>query len=135
MLIENIKEKQPSLKYFIDVHRDSSKRYKTITEIEGITYARVLFVVGLEHDNYEDNLKIATDLNELIINKYPNLSRGIYKKSGEGVNGIYNQNLSPNLILLELGGQYNSIDEINNTINLIVPIISDYIKEKENIAN
>lgn len=135
MLIKSIKEKDPSLKYFVDIHRDSSKRYKTITEIDNLIYARVLFVVGLEHDNYEKNLEIATNLNNLITSKYPTLSRGIYKKSGAGVNGIYNQDLSPNMVLLELGGQYNSIDEVNNTINLIVPIISDYIKERENIAN
>ncbi len=135
ILLDDIKEKEPSIKYFIDIHRDSSKREKTITTIDNTTYARVLFVVGLEHENYEPNLKMATELNKRFISKEKSISRGIYKKSGKGVNGIYNQDISPNAILLELGGQYNTIEEVNNTINLLSPIIADYIKEVEGIAN
>lgn len=135
LFINEIKEKEPTIKYFIDLHRDSSKRTKTITEIDKKIYARILFVVGLEHPNYESNLLITTKLNNLIKEKYPTLSRGIYKKSGAGVNGIYNQDLSPNAVLLEMGGQYNTIEEVNNTINIIAPIIADYLKEAENIAN
>lgn len=135
ILIQDVKEKEPTLKYFIDLHRDSSKRTKTVTEIDGKIYARVLFVVGLEHKNYESNLLIATKLNNKIKETYPTLSRGIYKKSGPGVNGVYNQNLSSNAILLEMGGQYNTIEEVNNTINILAPVLADFIKKEENIAN
>ena len=38
-----------------------------------------MFLVGLEHDNYNANLKVATDINNLIKAKYPSLTRGIYK--------------------------------------------------------
>ena len=98
--LENTYQNNTSLKYFIDLHRDSSLKSKTTTTIDGKSYARVMFLVGLEHDNYNANLKVATDINNLIKAKYPSLTRGIYKKSGPGVNGIYNQDFNSNCILI-----------------------------------
>ena len=93
------------------------------------SYAKVMFLVGLEHDNYEANLKVATTLNEMIKLKYPSISRGIYKKKGPGVNGIYNQDFDSNCILIEVGGQYNSILEVSNTIDVLARILYEYIGE------
>ena len=47
-----------------------------------------MFVVGLEHDNYEENLTLAKTLNEKIKKLAPTLSRGVLEKKGPGVNGI-----------------------------------------------
>ncbi len=127
--LEAAKKNNPSLKYFIDLHRDSSSKEKTTTSIEGKSYARVMFLVGLEHDNYDANLKVATALNDMIKLKYPTLTRGIYKKSGPGVNGIYNQDFDSNCILIEVGGQYNSILEVSNTIDVLAKILYEYIGE------
>ncbi len=121
------KNKYSSLKYFIDIHRDSVNKDITTVNIDGKTYARILFVVGLEHDNYKDNIKIAEEM-EVIANKlYKGLSRGIYKKEGSGVNGIYNQDISPNSVLIELGGVDNNIDEVLNTTEAISNILYHYI--------
>lgn len=127
--LENTYQNNSSLKYFIDLHRDSSLKSKTTTTIDGKSYARVMFLVGLEHDNYNANLKVATDINNLIKAKYPSLTRGIYKKSGPGVNGIYNQDFNSNCILIELGGQYNTMLEVSNTIDILAKILYDYIGE------
>lgn len=127
--LENTYQNNTSLKYFIDLHRDSSLKSKTTTTIDGKSYARVMFLVGLEHDNYNANLKVATDINNLIKTKYPSLTRGIYKKSGPGVNGIYNQDFNSNCILIELGGQYNTMLEVSNTIDILAKILYDYIGE------
>mgnify|MGYP004518763305 CR=1 FL=1 len=125
--LEDTYKNNNSLKFFIDLHRDSSLKSKTTTSIDGKDYARVMFLVGLEHDNYNANLKVATDINNLIKEKYPNLTRGIYKKSGPGVNGIYNQDFNSNCILIELGGQYNTMLEVSNTIEVLAKILYDYI--------
>ena len=125
--LEDTYKNNNSLKFFIDLHRDSSLKSKTTTTIDGKDYARVMFLVGLEHDNYNANLKVATNINDLIKNKYPNLTRGIYKKSGPGVNGIYNQDFNSNCILIELGGQYNTMLEVSNTIEILAKILYDYI--------
>ena len=131
LLLEEIAKKYSSLKYFIDLHRDSSIYEKTTCELNGKTYAKVMFVIGLEHENYEYNKKMANTLNEKLIKVNPCLSRGILEKSGPGVNGIYNQDFNKNVILIELGGQYNKIDEANNTLKVLANILYEYIMEDE----
>ena len=126
------KNKYSTLKYFIDIHRDSVSKNMTTININGKDYARILFVVGLEHDNYKDNIKISEDLNDLFNKYYKGLSRGIYKKEGPGVDGIYNQDISPNSILIEVGGVDNNIDEVLNTTEAISNILYYYIKGENN---
>lgn len=118
-----------SLKYYIDIHRDSIGKSLSTTTINDKPYARILFVVGLEHKNYQKNLDLANKLNDLFNKHYQGLSRGVLKKEGQNVNGIYNQDISENSILIELGGVDNNIDEVLNTINAIADILNIYIKE------
>lgn len=123
--------KYSSVKLYIDLHRDAvSKEHSTVT-INNKKYAKILFVVGKEHDNYQKNLALANDLNKRITNSYPTLSRGIIEKEGSGVNGIYNQDLSENCLLLELGGYENNISEVLNTIEIISGVIKEYLDERE----
>lgn len=124
--------KYSSIKLFIDLHRDSVSHKNSTTQINGKNYAKVLFVVGKEHDNYKQNLELANYINNKIVEDYPSLSRGILEKEGSGVNGIYNQDLSSNCMLLELGGNENNISEVLNTIEIISNIIKEYIDEKGN---
>lgn len=121
------KTKYDSLEYFIDIHRDSVSASVTTTTINDKSYARILFVIGLEHDNYQANLDLANDINNLINEYYPGLSRGIYKKEGAGVDGIYNQDISPNVMLIELGGVDNTIEEVFNTIEALSVVLESYI--------
>jgi len=129
MFMESAYKDNPSLKYFIDLHRDSSKYEKTTIEIDGEKYARLLFVVGLDNKNYEPNLELAETLKQKIKDYNPNLFRGIMKKSGAGVNGVYNQDFNPKTMLIEVGGQYNNISEVNNTLKVFANILADFIKE------
>ncbi len=128
ILLEDAIKKNPSLSFFIDLHRDSSSYDITTTTIENKKYAKVLFVIGKDNPNYKSNLKMAETINAYIKEKDEKLSRGISQKGGSGVNGIYNQNVSPNAILIEVGGQYNNITEINNTLSLLAEAIHHYIK-------
>ena len=128
ILIEDTINENPSLKLIIDLHRDSSAKKVTTFTKDDTSYAKILFIVGLEHQNYESNLNLATKLNELLEAEMPGLSRGISKKSGPGVNGIYNQDLSSKSILIELGGQYNEIEELNNTLKILAKVILKYIE-------
>ena len=114
-LLEKRKQEYPSLKYFIDVHRDSLPKSRTTVTINEKDYATILFIVGLENKNYQENLSFTEKINNKLNEKYPNLSKGIYKKEGEGVNGVYNQDFSPRTILVEMGGPENSIEEVLNT--------------------
>ncbi len=129
--LEEVSKNNPSIKYFIDLHRDSVGKDKTTTTINGKSYARVMFLVGLEHENYQKNLDLATRLDELISQFDSTLSRGIYQKEGPGVNGIYNQDFSSKAILIEVGGQYNTIEEVANTIEVMARVLKDYLGELE----
>ena len=129
--LEEVSKNNPSIKYFIDLHRDSVGKDKTTTVINGKSYAKVMFLVGLEHENYQKNLDLATRLNELISQFDSTLSRGIYQKEGPGVNGIYNQDFNSKAILIEVGGQYNTIEEVANTIEVIARVLKDYLGELE----
>ena len=124
--IEEAKRKYPSIKYFIDIHRDSvTKEYSTAI-INDMSYAKVLFVVGLDHDNYKGNLDFANNVNNRLIN---GISKGIIKKSGPNVNGIYNQDISSNALLIEVGGYQNKIDEVYNTIDVLANTLKEVINE------
>lgn len=128
LLILNNKSKYNTLKYFIDIHRDSVSKEVATININNKNYARILFVVGLEHDNYQKNLDNMNALNKLCEKYYPGLSRGIYKKSGPGVNGIYNQDINEFTMLIEVGSYTNTIDEVFNTIEALSNVLYKYIK-------
>lgn len=123
------KSKYPSVKLFIDLHRDSIKKKNSTVTINKKEYAKVLFVVGKEHANYEKNLNLANKLNEKIKKNYPTLTRGIIEKEGKNVNGIYNQDVSENCVLMELGGNENNITEVLNTVDIISEIIKELFDE------
>ena len=108
---------QKDIAYFVDVHRDSVKNTKVT--IDGKDYAKIMFVLGLKNENYEENKKLLNEMNNYLNEKYPGLSRGIYEKNGDNVDGVYNQDLSSNVILIEIGGIENNIEEINNSTEIL----------------
>ena len=130
IFLEEAKKTYPTLKYFIDVHRDSLPKERTTVTIDNKNFASILFLIGLENPNYSENLAFTEKINEKINEKYPTLSKGIYKKEGEGVNGVYNQDFSPFTILVEMGGPENTIDEILNTSlafsECLIEVIDEY---------
>lgn len=129
LLMQDAKEKNPSLNYFIDLHRDSVKRGISTTTIDGKSYAKILFIVGLENPNYQKNLQMTERVQNLLEAKYPGITRSIYKKEGPGVNGVYNQDFHENTILIELGGEENTIDEVLNSTLAISDVITQIVKE------
>ncbi len=131
VFLEEAKVNYPSLKYFIDVHRDSLGRDRTTVVIDDKSYASILFLIGLENPNYQQNLEFTEKINQKINEKYPNLSKGIYKKEGPGVNGVYNQDFSPFTILVEMGGPENTIDEVLNTSLAFADCFLEVINEYE----
>ena len=129
ILLENSIINYPSLKYFVDLHRDSSSYETTTCIINDQKYAKILFVIGLENDNYEKNKDLSIKLNERLKRINECLSRGIMEKKGDGVNGVYNQDFNKNTFLIEVGGQYNTIEEVDNILNIFASILAEYIKE------
>lgn len=121
--------KYKDYKLIIDLHRDALPKEKSTTIINNKSCAKISFVIGEDYDSYETNLQVANKINDKIKEKYPSLTRGVLTKGGEASNGVYNQDLNPNIILIEIGAQENTIDEVLNTIELLAPIIGEYINE------
>jgi hypothetical protein len=44
---------------------------------------------------------------------------------------LWNQDLDENIILIELGGYQNNIEEINNTLDILSIILKEYLYEKK----
>ena len=129
VFISNAREKYPTLNYFIDLHRDSVDKNISSIEINGVSYARVLFVLGVTNRTCEDNRVMMKELHDSINKDYPKLSRGIYERDTEDWYEAYNQDISKNAILIELGAKDNTINEVLNTIDVLSKKISDYIKK------
>lgn len=49
---------------------------------------------------------------------------------GKGVNGVYNQDLAPNMLLIELGGIDNTEDELERTMAILAQAIQKAFVEK-----
>lgn len=129
--LNDSKEKNPTLKYFIDVHRDSLIKEKTTVTIHDKSYAKIIFLLGLENPNYQENLDFMTKINDKMNEKYPNLSKGIYQKEGSGVNGVYNQDNSKYTILVEIGGVDNTTDEVLNSTLAFTDCFMEVISNNE----
>ena len=72
-------------------------------------------------------MELTNKLNDIFKSYIPNISRGVIVKGGSNVNGIYNQDLNQNIVLIECGGSENTIDEVINTINVLSNVIKDYL--------
>lgn len=107
---------------YIDLHRDSAGRETTAITINNLNYAKVMFVVGTNYENYNLNLDLSTKLNNKFIEFSPDITRGIYTR-----HSVYNQDFSPNVILLELGGPYNTLEEIENTLTVFASVVNSYL--------
>ena len=121
------------LNYLIDIHRDSRRKKDTTIEINGKTYAKLAFVIGGEHANYEKNLAFANELQKRFDSSYKGLSRGVFTKKGSGTNGKFNQDLSEKAILVEFGGVDNTFEELYNSAEILAEVISDYYWQAERV--
>ncbi len=128
ILMEEAKKNNPSLEYFFDLHRDSLSYENSILKQDDKVYAKLLFVIGTDHENYQENLQWNQTLEQILEQKLPGLSRGIIEKGGSGVNGIYNQDFSSHTLLFEIGGEYNRMSEVTETILLLADALQELIE-------
>lgn len=112
-------------KLILDIHRDSLRHKYTLYEKDNKKYARILFIIGASNKDYKKNKLIADNLNTRLNNKYKGISRGVTLR--EDIS--YNQDLNNKIILIKIGGIDSTLEEVNNTMEVLAKIISDYIKE------
>lgn len=126
--IEEYLEEFPSIKYVIDIHRDSltsNDGTKTKVMSKDIDKcAQVMLVNGTVFDNWEDNLSLALKFKKAMDEKYPSLSRPIYLR-----NSRYNLDLTRGSLLLEVGTCANTLEEALKAAELSAECFASVIKQ------
>ncbi|MGI2833459.1 stage II sporulation protein P [Bacillus cytotoxicus] len=132
-IVQEAMARNKELQYFFDLHRDSARKNVTTKMIGDKSYAKLAFVIGKGNKNYAKNLQLATALHEAINQKYPGVSRGVIQKGFQTGNGVYNQDLSGQALLIEVGGVDNTADELNRSIDALAKAFSEYFWQAEKV--
>ncbi len=122
-----IKERQlenPSLIYFFDLQISTDTYNETTYESSNKAYAKIKFKVGKNSTTYKSNLEFAKTLNSKLIALNKNLSRDISLEEDN-----LNEDLSNNILVIEIGGKENTIIEVNNTLKILAKIIKETLNE------
>lgn len=123
----------PQLNYLFDIHRDSQPRDLTTATINGEDYAQIYFIIGRRNPQWEKNEEFANAIHTKLEEAYPGLSRGVWGKTASTGNAEYNQSLSENSILIEIGGPENTLEECYRTVDVLSKIIAEKILEAERV--
>ena len=108
------KQQYPSLRVFIDLHRDDGSNTKDYVTIDGQDCARMMFVVGTGENysvkpNYESNFKLAQAMTDEMEAICEGLTRPVRVKPGR-----YNQHVSDMCLLVEMGHVANTLEQAKN---------------------
>ncbi len=130
--IEQLLLENPSIEVIIDLHRDAvNEENKLVMDLNGRPTARFMFFNGmsyirdkgnisyLENPYIEDNLALSFQAQVAANEYYPGIARKIYLKAYR-----YNMHLRPKSMLIELGAQTNTVEEIMNACDPLAHIIA-----------
>lgn len=113
----------PSVKVMLDVHRDSQPRERTTVEYRGLTYARVMVVLGTDNPGWKKNEEFAKELLATMEAKCPGISAGTYPKPGR-----FNQHHCAGGLVLEIGGVENTLEECLRTSRIIAEALASLVR-------
>ena len=117
--ISEYKEKYPSIKVTIDLHRDAmtaqdGTKYKPTFEHDGKKAAQIMIMTGYDteggFDFWDENLIFAMQLQKKCEDMYPDMTRPL--NFGEYT---YNMNFNNGSLLIEVGTDVNTVDEAVRT--------------------
>jgi len=130
-IIEALK-KNDNLEYFIDLHRDSSRRKYTTLRSGDKTYARLSFVLGEQSKFYYKNKRLSEEVCSRVNKKVKGLCKAVFtKKKTKNSHGEYNQSISPRSMLIEVGGVDNTFLEAYRSIDVLVDVLTNIIKSNK----
>lgn len=113
-----------------DIHRDAIADYSYAPTVKiGEEYAaQLMFVIGtdgggLEHANWNQNLKFAVKIQEKANELYPGLFKPIVLR-----NSRYNQHLSKAAGIIEVGATGNTMEQCLASMKYLAKVISEVMK-------
>ena len=131
-------EEQDSLQMFIDVHRNayskksSMKADNEVIVINGERVAKMMFVVGTgegivggfnQKPNWKENAKLAIKITNKLNELYPGLAKPVYYRPGR-----FNQHVSTQSLLIELGSTLTTLDEVERATVYLAEAISQIVE-------
>lgn len=111
-------------KLVIDFHRDaatSSGKGKTAT-IDGKEVAAFCLVVGTKNDNYDTIRGLADKITETANQMYPGFAKAVVEKPYK-----FNGYVSDAYILLEVGNNANTIDQVNAAMPYLANVFAEVV--------
>lgn len=127
--VEEILAEYPSIQIVLDVHRDAIEsdgvRYAPVATIDGKSCAQVMIICGnVNVPQYRYNLRFASRLQSKMETLYPGLTRPLLFSERN-----YNQELTKNSFLIEMGSNSNSLDEALYAGELVGVALAELIME------
>ena len=128
--IETILQENPSIEAVIDLHRDEMPAdRRLVMELQGRPTAQFMFFNGLcrtkkgeiaqlENPYLADNLALSFQMQAACNEYYPGIARRIYLKAYR-----YNMHLCPKSLLIELGAQNNTEEELHNACDVLAHVL------------
>lgn len=128
--IEELLAQNPSIQVVIDLHRDEMPEDKRLViELQGKRMAQFMFFNGmsqttkgkidyLENPYLSENLAFSFQMQTAVNEYYPGIARRIYLKAYR-----YNMHLCPKSLLIELGAQNNTMEEIWNACEPLAHVL------------
>lgn len=112
-------------KLIIDLHRDSAPRNAVVTEINGETIARMMFVQDSLSGRYDAQKAMTDKLTSISDTLFPGLLKQptVY----DGGKNHFNQDLSDNSLLIECGSNSNNAQEAKLTAKYIARLLAEYL--------
>jgi len=115
---ERLLQKRPDA--IIDIHRDGiPDPDEYVTELEGENASKIRLLVGRSNQNSAVNREFAKQIKAVADKKYPGLIKDIFIGKGN-----YNQDLSPNAILLEFGTHTISKERVLQSTDVMADVVS-----------
>lgn len=123
--VQNDLKKYPGLQVTLDIHRDAmatsdGKRIKPTVTVNGKKAAQVMIISGCDDDgtlgfpNWEYNLRLALRIQKSLSDMYPGLVRPLKFSPNK-----YNENLTKGSLLIEIGTEVNTLDEVKYSGELV----------------
>ena len=129
--LEKVLEENPDIEVIIDLHRDDMPEERhLVTQIQGRPTAQFMFFNGLsrtnttgdidylENPNLGENLAFSFRMQLAAAEYYPGITRKIYLKGYR-----YNMQYRGKTLLIELGAQNNTVEEIRNACDPLAHIL------------
>lgn len=127
-ILQNYLVKYGDIKLIVDLHRDSVENKKSITtKIDGKNTSTFRFVLAKSNPHFNKNAEVVSKLIKISNKLYPGLCRETYYYN-KGTD-YFNQAMSNNACLIEVGSYVSNIVEANNTAICIAKIITQYFNE------